>query len=119
MLTRIFGAGHRGMVGSALVRRLGSRAGVELVTRTHAELDLMCQADVEAFFCTEAIDQVYLASAMVGVIHANNTSPAQFLYDNLAIHCHVFPSQPPAVFPTMFLFGVSLPCPFFTFSFIS
>src|SRR3546814_19984673 len=80
MLTRIFVAGHRGMVGSALVRRLGSGAGVELVTRTHAELDLMCQADVEAFFGTEAIDQVYLAAAKVGGIHANNTYPAQFIY---------------------------------------
>src|SRR3546814_18908653 len=78
MLTRIFVAGHRGMVGSALVRRLGSGAGVELVTRTHAELDLMCQADVEAFFGNEAIDQVYLADAKVGGIHANNTYPAQF-----------------------------------------
>src|SRR3546814_11248740 len=94
MVTRIFVAGHRGMVGSALVRRLGSGAGVELVTRTHAELDLMCQADVEAFFGTEAIDQVYLAAATVGGIHANNTYPAQFNYENLATQCNVVPAAP-------------------------
>src|SRR3546814_8691508 len=89
MSTRIFVAGHRGMVGSALVRRLDSGDGVELVTRTHAELDLLRQADVESFFRTEAIDQVYLAAAKVGGIHANNTYPAQFIYENLAIQCNV------------------------------
>lgn len=107
MLTRIFVAGHRGMVGSALVRRLGSGAGVELVTRTHAELDLMCQADVEAFFGTEAIDQVYLAAAKVGGIHANNTYPAQFIYENLAIQCNVVHAAHQAGVQKLMLLGSS------------
>lgn len=77
------------MVGSAIVRRLQVGGDVEIVTRTHAELDLKCQADVDAFFRDERIDQVYLAAAKVGGIHANNTYPAEFIYENLMMECNV------------------------------
>lgn len=86
---RIYVAGHRGMVGSALVRSLGQRGGVSLITRTHAELDLTCQADVRAFFAAERPDQVYLAAAKVGGIHANNTYPAEFIYQNLMMEANI------------------------------
>jgi GDP-L-fucose synthase len=85
---RIFVAGHRGMVGSAIVRQLEANAGCEIQTRSHAELDLTCQAEVEAFFAGERIDQVYLAAARVGGIHANDTYPADFIYDNLMMECN-------------------------------
>jgi len=86
----IFVAGHRGMVGAALLRQLGKdRAGQRVLTRTHAELDLTDQATVRAFFATERIDQVYLAAARVGGIHANNTYPADFIYANLMIEANV------------------------------
>lgn len=85
---RVFVAGHRGMVGTAIVRQLEQQS-IELVTRTRAELDLVNQADVEAFFASERIDQVYLASAKVGGIHANNTFPAEFIYQNLMIEANV------------------------------
>ena len=86
---RIFVAGHRGMVGSALVRRLESAGGCEVITRTRQELDLVDQAAVNAFFETERIDQVYLAAAKVGGIHANNTYPADFIYENLMIEANL------------------------------
>lgn len=86
---RIFVAGHRGMVGSALVRHLSKREQSEIVTRSHGQLDLMNQADVAAFFHDEHIDEVYLAAAKVGGIHANNTYPAQFIYENLMMECNV------------------------------
>jgi GDP-L-fucose synthase len=90
---RIFVAGHRGMVGSAIIRRLqamhGKNGHAEIVTRTHAELDLLRQADVEAFFRDEAVEQVYLAAAKVGGIHANDTYPAQFIYENLMMECNI------------------------------
>ncbi len=73
MTTRIFVAGHRGMVGSAIVRRLQALGGCEIVTRSHAELDLTDQAAVRRFFAGQRIDQVYLAAGQVGGIHANNT----------------------------------------------
>ena len=76
----IFIAGHRGMVGSALVRRLTALGYTNLLTATHAELDLLDQAAVNRFFADHAIDQVYLAAARVGGIHANNTYPADFIY---------------------------------------
>ncbi|MEI7515584.1 MAG: NAD-dependent epimerase/dehydratase family protein, partial [Betaproteobacteria bacterium] len=88
---KIYVAGHRGMVGSAIVRTLLSQ-GVspdQLVTRTSAELDLRNQAAVNAFFAQERPEQVYLAAAKVGGIHANNTYPAEFIYDNLMVQANV------------------------------
>ena len=86
---RIYVAGHRGMVGSALVRTLQHQGQADIVTRTHAELDLTSQAAVNAFFAAEKPDQVYLAAARVGGIHANNTYPAQFIYENLMIEANI------------------------------
>lgn len=86
---RVFVAGHRGMVGSAILRRLQALGYRNLLTRTRAELDLRNQAAVEAFFRTERIDEVYLAAAKVGGIHANDTYPAEFIYDNLMIEANV------------------------------
>ena len=82
-------AGHRGMVGAAIIRAL-KRAGQDnLITRTHAELDLTNQAQVRAFFQDERPDQVYLAAAKVGGIHANNTYPAEFIHQNLMIEANI------------------------------
>lgn len=86
---KIYVAGHRGMVGSAIVRNLEARGFNNIVTRTHAELDLTNQAEVVAFFEKEKPDQVYLAAARVGGIHANNTYPAEFIYDNLMVQNNV------------------------------
>jgi GDP-L-fucose synthase len=87
---RIFVAGHRGMVGAAIVRQLESELGPSaLVTRTREELNLTDQTSVRAFFATEQVDQVYLAAARVGGIHANNTYSADFLYQNLMIEANV------------------------------
>ena len=88
-MRRIYVAGHRGMVGSALARQLSQAGDVEVITRTHAELDLTNQQAVADFFAAELIDEVYLAAARVGGIHANNTYPADFIYDNLMIECNV------------------------------
>ena len=87
--TKIYVAGHRGMVGSAIVRNLEAKGFTNIVTRTHAELDLTDQKLVEAFFETEKPAQVYLAAAKVGGIHANNTLPAEFIYDNLMVQNNV------------------------------
>ena len=86
---RIYVAGHRGMVGSAIVRVLRQQAGADVVTRTRQELDLTNQAAVRAFFAAEKPDQVYLAAAKVGGIHANNTYPAEFIYENLMVQANV------------------------------
>lgn len=88
---KIYVAGHRGMVGSAIVRRLAAlgQPADRVVTRTHAELDLTNQQAVQAFFATERPDEVYLAAAKVGGIHANNTYPAEFIYVNLMIQANV------------------------------
>lgn len=86
---KIYVAGHRGMVGSAIVRNLIAQGYTNIVTRTHAELDLCDQAAVQAFFAQEKPDQVYLAAAKVGGIHANNTFPAEFIYDNLMVQNNV------------------------------
>ncbi len=87
--SKIFVAGHRGLVGSALVRRLEHAGYRNLVLRTHAELDLEDQGAVKAFFAQEKPEYVVLAAAKVGGIHANNTYPAQFVYRNLAIQNNV------------------------------
>jgi GDP-L-fucose synthase len=86
---RIYVAGHKGMVGSALLRRLKSQGYTRLVTRTHAELDLTNQVAVNDFFQNEKIDVVILAAAKVGGIHANNIYRADFIYHNLMIQCNV------------------------------
>jgi GDP-L-fucose synthase len=85
----IFVAGHRGMVGSAIVRRLRGLGYEKIVTRTHAELDLLDQRAVRMFFRNEEIDYVVLAAAKVGGIHANNTYPADFIYQNLMMQTTV------------------------------
>ena len=89
--TKIYVAGHRGMVGSAIVRQLLGQglAQNQIITRTHAELDLTNQAAVQAFFAAEKPAQVYLAAAKVGGIHANNTYPADFIYQNLMMQANV------------------------------
>jgi GDP-L-fucose synthase len=82
---RIYVAGHRGMVGSAIVRALRNRGRDTVVSRTHSELDLADQASVRAFLQAERPEQIYIAAAKVGGIHANATYPAEFIYRNLAI----------------------------------
>jgi GDP-L-fucose synthase len=86
---RIFVAGHRGMVGSAIVRKLQEHGYSNIVTRTRDDLDLVQQADVKTFFAQEGIDQVYMAAAKVGGILANNTYPAEFIYQNLMVEANV------------------------------
>lgn len=86
---KIYVAGHRGLVGSAIVRLLQQQGYANLLYRTHAELDLADQAAVRAFFETERPDYVFLAAAKVGGIHANNTYPAEFIYQNLAVQNNV------------------------------
>ncbi|MBT5901316.1 MAG: NAD-dependent epimerase/dehydratase family protein, partial [Opitutaceae bacterium] len=82
---KLYIAGHRGMVGGALVRRFRAETGIELILRTRAELDLSDQAAVNSFFAQEKPDVAILAAAKVGGIHANNTYPAEFGYENLMI----------------------------------
>ncbi len=96
---KIFVAGHRGMVGSAIVRELNKFDNITLVLRDRAELNLLDQKAVKNFFEKEKPDQVYLASAKVGGIHANNTFPADFIYQNLVIQTNIIHSA--------FLSGVS------------
>lgn len=89
---RVFVAGHRGMVGSAIVRNLTEKGDYDIITRTRDELNLLSQDDVSAFFESAHIDQVYLAAAKVGGIHANNTYPAEFIYQNLMIEANIIHS---------------------------
>jgi GDP-L-fucose synthase len=86
---KIYVAGHRGMVASAIIRELENQGQTNIVVRTHAELDLTDQQSVRTFFEAEKPDQVYLAAAKVGGIHANNTYPAEFIYDNLMVQANV------------------------------
>lgn len=89
MPQRIFVAGHNGMVGSALIRQLETDAHNQIITRSRAELDLTKQQAVADFFNEEKIDEVYLGAAKVGGIYANDTYPADFIYDNLMLECNI------------------------------
>ena len=86
---RVYVAGHRGMVGSAIVRALQARGHKDIITRTHKDLDLSDQSAVRDFFAREKPDHVVLAAAKVGGIHANNTYPAEFIYENLMMEANV------------------------------
>src|SRR5215213_242311 len=103
---RIYVAGHRGMVGSAIDRKLNSR-GVETIVRTRAELDLLDRSAVRRFMQAEKPDAVILAAAKVGGIHANNTYPAEFIFENLAIECNVVHSTFEAGVRKLLLLGSS------------
>ena len=92
MKKKVFVAGHNGMVGSAIVRQLIKRDEVELILKSRAELDLTNQMEVADFFAENKIDEVYLAAAKVGGIHANDTFPADFIYENLLIECNIIHS---------------------------
>ncbi|MBR4384339.1 MAG: GDP-L-fucose synthase [Selenomonadaceae bacterium] len=87
--SKIYVAGHRGMVGSAIVRELKNHGYENILTRTHAELDLTRQVDVEKFFAEEKPEYVFLSAAKVGGIGANSTSPADFMYENMMIEMNV------------------------------
>ena len=87
--SKIFVAGHKGLVGSAILRALENRGFNNIVTRTHKEMDLTNQSAVREFFRDENIDYVILAAAKVGGIHANNTYPADFIYSNLMVEANV------------------------------
>jgi GDP-L-fucose synthase len=88
-MNKVFVAGHRGMVGAAIVRQLESLESVELIISTRDELDLTNQSKVNLFFKSNSIDEVYMAAAKVGGIHANNTYPAEFIYENLMIEANI------------------------------
>ena len=88
-MKKIFVAGHNGMVGSAIVRQLAKRSDIEIITCSRKALDLTSQAAVQAFFAEQNIDEVYLAAAKVGGIIANNTYPADFIYENLMIEANI------------------------------
>jgi len=106
-MNKIFVAGHRGMVGSAIVRQLQKQQNAELILRTHSELDLTDQQAVREIFTTENIDQVYLAAAKVGGIMANNTLPAEFIYQNLMIECNIIHSAHVAGINNLLFLGSS------------
>ena len=91
--SKIYVAGHRGLVGSAIVRNLKERGFTNLLVRTHKELDLKRQEDVKEFFEQEKPEYVFLAAAKVGGIHANSTYPAEFIYDNLMIESNIIHSS--------------------------
>lgn len=91
--SKIYVAGHRGLVGSAIVRNLEERGYTNIIYRTHKELDLTRQVEVEKFFGEEKPEYIFLAAAKVGGIHANNTRPAEFIYDNLMIESNIIHSS--------------------------
>ncbi|WP_257265046.1 GDP-L-fucose synthase [Endozoicomonas sp. ONNA2] len=88
-MKKVYVAGHRGMVGSAIVRKLEVIGGFEIISRGREALDLTSQAEVQDFFRSEKIEQVYLAAAKVGGIHANSSYPAEFIYENLMIESNI------------------------------
>lgn len=105
--SKIFVAGHRGMVGSAIVRQLEASGYTDIITRTRSELDLTNQQAVLDFFQTEKIEQVYLAAAKVGGIVANNTYPADFIYENLMIQSNIIHSAHLANVQSLLFLGSS------------
>ena len=106
-LKRIYIAGHRGMVGSAIARQFQGKDDCRIVTRGHEELDLSDQKKVQAFFRDEQVDQVYLAAAKVGGIHANDTYPAEFIYENLMLTCNVIHAAHTAGVQSLLFLGSS------------
>lgn len=106
-MKRVFVSGHRGLVGSALVRALRACDGFDPVLRTREELDLLDQRAVRHFLVQEAIDIVYVAAAKVGGIHANNTARYDFLYDNLMIAANLIESARVAEVPRLLFLGSS------------
>jgi len=108
---KIFVAGHGGLVGSSIVRRLRILGYGDIVTRSRAELDLLSQADVFAFFRNESFDHVYLAAGKVGGIHANNSFPAEFIYENMMIEANLIHASHLANVPKLMYFGSSCSYP--------
>ncbi|AGB73017.1 MULTISPECIES: GDP-L-fucose synthase [Rhizobium] len=104
---KIYVAGHRGMVGSAIVRQLQGNGYTNIVTRTHDELDLVNQRSVTEFFAIEKPDYVFMAAAKVGGIHANNTYRADFIYENLLIEANVIGAAHKAGVDRMLFLGSS------------
>ena len=108
---RAFVAGHLGMVGSAIVRQLEQDPSTDVITRDRDELDLSNQRQVQQFFAETQIDQVYLAAAKVGGIHANNTFPAEFIYQNLMIEANIIHAAHQNNVQRLLFFGVVLHIP--------
>lgn len=106
-MKNIFVAGHNGMVGSAIVRQLQRQGDVNVITRSRSELNLLDQKAVQAFFESESIDQVYRAAAKVGGIIANNTYPAEFIYENLMIESNIIHSAHQADVQQLLFLGSS------------
>lgn len=107
MIKKVFIAGHRGMVGSAILRQLSKRTDIEIITKTKEELNLLSKKDVEEFFQSSEIDEVYLAAAKVGGINANNQFPAEFIYENMLIECNVIHAAHLANIPKLLFLGSS------------